>query len=49
MPVGFEIGLLHAYSLTCPATAQWIRAGFDSTLASPADCFGELIAVGQLL
>ncbi|WP_406164815.1 hypothetical protein [Streptomyces sp. NBC_00996] len=49
MPVGFGIGLLHAYSLTCPATAQRSQAEFDSTPNSPAGRVGELIAVGRLL
>ncbi|MGW7362665.1 hypothetical protein ACWGI8_04365 [Streptomyces sp. NPDC054841] len=49
MPVGFDVGLLHAYSLTCPATARRIRHEFDITLNSPDGRIGELIAVGQLL
>ncbi|MFG3126716.1 hypothetical protein ACGFZU_03285 [Streptomyces tendae] len=49
LPVGFDAGLLHAYSLTCPATARRIRQEFGSTLNSPEGRVGELIAVGQLL
>ncbi|MET7740300.1 hypothetical protein [Streptomyces sp. NPDC005385] len=49
MPVGFDAGLLHAYSLTCPATARRIRQEFHSTLNSPEGRVGELVAVGQLL
>ncbi|MET8183762.1 hypothetical protein [Streptomyces sp. NPDC005336] len=49
MPVGFDAGLLHAYSLTCPVTARRIRQEFHSTLNSPEGRVGELVAVGQLV
>ncbi|MFD9778861.1 hypothetical protein ACFWXD_17455 [[Kitasatospora] papulosa] len=49
MPVGFDVGLLHAYSLTCPATARRIRKEFHQMLNSPEGRVGELVAVGQIL
>ncbi|MER5440822.1 hypothetical protein [Streptomyces sp. NPDC002790] len=49
MPVGFDVGVLHAYSLTCPGTAHRIRQEFHGVLDSPEGRVGELVAVGQLL
>ncbi|MFJ4526179.1 hypothetical protein ACIP4Y_35570 [Streptomyces sp. NPDC088810] len=49
VPVGFDVGLLHAYSLTRPATAARIRAEFAYILDTPAGRAGELIALAQLL
>ncbi|MBL1110573.1 hypothetical protein JK361_39545 [Streptomyces sp. 5-8] len=49
LPVGYDIGLLHAYSLTTPATAERIRAQFAHILSTPAGKAGELVALAQLL
>ncbi|WP_411084767.1 hypothetical protein [Streptomyces sp. cmx-18-6] len=49
LPVGYDLGLLHAYSLVAPATAARIRREFDSVLDTDAGRTGELIALGQLL
>lgn len=49
LPVGYDLGLLHAYSLTAPATAARIRREFGHVLDTEAGRTGELIALGQLL
>ncbi|WP_235023949.1 hypothetical protein [Streptomyces sp. WAC05374] len=49
VPVGFDVGLLHAYSLTRPATAARIRREFAHVLDTPAGRTGELVALAQLL
>lgn len=49
LPVGYDIGLLHAYTLTAPATAARIRRDFADVLDTPAGRAGELVALGQLL
>ncbi|MFI1712554.1 hypothetical protein [Streptomyces litmocidini] len=49
MPVGFDQGLLHAYSLAVPAVAARVRHEFADVLDTPAGRAGELVALGQLL
>ncbi|MFE3995486.1 hypothetical protein ACFXPW_27860 [Streptomyces goshikiensis] len=49
LPVGYDLGLLHAYSLAAPATAARIRHEFAHVLDTDAGRTGELIALGQLL
>ncbi len=49
VPVGFDAGLLHAYSLNRPATAARIRAEFAHILDTPAGRPGELVALAELL
>ncbi|MFF0431592.1 hypothetical protein ACFYU9_05075 [Streptomyces sp. NPDC004327] len=49
MPVGYDPGLLHAYSLTVPAVAARVRREFADVLGAPAGRAGELVALGQLL
>ncbi|MFI5752383.1 hypothetical protein ACIBBE_42550 [Streptomyces sp. NPDC051644] len=49
MPTGYDIGLLHALSLTQPATAARIRTEFAHVLESPGGRNGELVALTQLL
>lgn len=49
LPVGFDAGLLYAYSLTRPATAARIRNEFAHVLDTPAGRAGELVALAQLL
>lgn len=49
VPVGYDLGLLHAYSLTSPTTAARIRREFAHVLDTPAGRTGELVALGQLL
>ncbi|MFJ3146674.1 hypothetical protein ACIPJM_30025 [Streptomyces halstedii] len=49
LPVGYDLGLLHAYSLAAPETAARIRLEFGHVLDTDAGRAGELIALGQLL
>ena len=49
VPVGYDLGLLHACSLTSPTTAARIRREFAHVLDTPAGRTGELVALGQLL
>ncbi|MET9452512.1 hypothetical protein [Streptomyces cinerochromogenes] len=49
VPVGFDVGLLHAYNLTRPATAARIRHESAPILDTPAGRSGELVALAQLL
>lgn len=49
MPIGYDPGLLHAYSLTVPAVAARVRREFADVLDTPAGRTGELVALGQLL
>ncbi|WP_432105906.1 hypothetical protein [Streptomyces sp. bgisy091] len=49
VPVGYDLGLLHAYSLAAPTTAARIRREFGSVLDTDAGRTGVLIALGQLL
>ncbi|MEU5136868.1 hypothetical protein [Streptomyces californicus] len=49
MPSGFDAGLLHAYSLTMPATAARIRAAFPDVFGTQEGRVGELVALAQLL
>ncbi|GGS34385.1 hypothetical protein Snoj_01120 [Streptomyces nojiriensis] len=49
VPVGFDAGLLHAYSLRVPDAAARVRAGFSHVLGSPAGRIGELAAFCEML
>ncbi|MFE0776883.1 hypothetical protein ACFW3E_28010, partial [Streptomyces sp. NPDC058861] len=49
MPVGYDPGLLHAYSLTVPTVAARVRHEFADILGTPTGRAGELVALGQLL
>ncbi|MER7509363.1 hypothetical protein ACIP46_14645 [Streptomyces lavendulae] len=49
VPVGYDLGLLHAYSLSAPATAARIRREFAHVLDTDAGRTGELVALAQLL
>ncbi|ALO13585.1 hypothetical protein AQF52_8003 [Streptomyces venezuelae] len=49
LPVGYDVGLLHAYSLAAPATAARIRREFAHVLDTGAGRTGELVALAQLL
>ncbi|MFJ7589537.1 hypothetical protein ACIQZO_19575 [Streptomyces sp. NPDC097617] len=49
LPVGYDCGLLFAYSLAAPATAARLRQEFAAILDTPAGRAGELVALGQLL
>lgn len=49
VPVGYDLGLLHAYSLAAPATAARIRREFAHVLDTDVGRTGELIALAQLL
>ncbi|MFE5589933.1 hypothetical protein [Streptomyces sp. NPDC056549] len=49
VPVGYDPGLLHAYSLTVPTVAARVRREFAAELETPAGRAGELVALGQLL
>ncbi|GGZ49703.1 hypothetical protein GCM10010387_49970 [Streptomyces inusitatus] len=47
LPVGYDIGLLHAYSLAVPSVAARIREEFADVLDTPTGRAGELIALAQ--
>ncbi|MGI5262399.1 hypothetical protein [Streptomyces angustmyceticus] len=49
LPVGYDAGLLHAYSLSVPGTAARIRHEFADILDTPDGRAGELVALAQLL
>ncbi|MGW6861409.1 hypothetical protein [Streptomyces xanthophaeus] len=49
VPVGFDAGLLHAYSLRVPAVAARVRDEFADVLGTPAGRVGELAALCELL
>ncbi|MEV7565673.1 hypothetical protein [Streptomyces tanashiensis] len=49
LPVGYGLGLLHAYSLAAPATAARVRREFAHVLDTDAGRTGELVALAQLL
>ncbi|MFD3757989.1 hypothetical protein [Streptomyces sp. NPDC058622] len=49
VPVGFDAGLLHAYSLRVPAVSARVRDEFADVLGTPAGRIGELAALCELL
>ncbi|MFG2599196.1 hypothetical protein [Streptomyces sp. NPDC048462] len=49
VPVGYDPGLLHAYSLRVPLVATRIRSQFAHVLDSPAGRIGELAALAEML
>ncbi|MEU6310655.1 hypothetical protein [Streptomyces sp. NPDC047014] len=49
LPTGYDVGLLHAYTLTRPATAARIRSEYAHILDTPEGRLGELVALAQLL
>ncbi|MFD8024508.1 hypothetical protein ACFV6G_29330 [Streptomyces lavendulae] len=49
VPVGFDAGLLHAYSLRVPAVAARVREEFADVLGTPGGRIGELAALCELL
>ncbi|GLW02552.1 hypothetical protein [Streptomyces lavendulae] len=49
LPTGYDVGLLHAYTLPQPATAARIRSEFAHVLDTPEGRIGELVALSQLL
>ncbi|MFI1652158.1 hypothetical protein ACH4XT_35235 [Streptomyces avidinii] len=49
VPVGFDAGLLHAYSLRVPDVAARVRAEFTRVLDTPAGRIGELAALCEML
>ncbi|MFI0219965.1 hypothetical protein [Streptomyces lydicus] len=49
LPPGYDAGILHAYTLTQPATAARIRSEFTHILDTPEGRIGELVALAQLL
>ncbi|MFC8536767.1 hypothetical protein ACFUJY_22965 [Streptomyces sp. NPDC057249] len=49
IPVGFDTGLLYAYSLLQPGTAARIRREFTHVLNTPSGRAGQLVALAQLL
>ncbi|MEV0026621.1 hypothetical protein AB0H45_31280 [Streptomyces atroolivaceus] len=49
LPVGYDLGLLHAYSLAVPATVARIRREFAHVPDTDAGRIGELVALAQLL
>ncbi|MFD0374526.1 hypothetical protein [Streptomyces sp. NPDC127112] len=49
LPIGYDLGLLHAYSLAARAAAARIRRESAHVLDTDADRTGELVALAQLL
>ncbi|MFC9245191.1 hypothetical protein ACFT7S_14555 [Streptomyces sp. NPDC057136] len=49
VPVGYDPGLLHAYSLRVPLVATRIRSQFANVLDTPAGRIGELAALAEML
>ncbi|MFB6580834.1 hypothetical protein ACFCYC_26100 [Streptomyces sp. NPDC056402] len=49
MPVGFDAGLLHVYSLRVPEVAACVRARFGDILDMPAGRIGALAAPCEML
>lgn len=49
VPVGYDAGILHAYSPRAPVTAHRVRTTFANILNTPAGRTGELVALAQLL
>ncbi|MGW1107084.1 hypothetical protein [Streptomyces sp. NPDC002540] len=49
VPVGYDPGLLHAYSLRVPLVAIRIRTQFADVLDTPAGRIGELAALAEML
>lgn len=49
VPVGHDVGTLHATSLLVPEVAARIRTEFADVLDSPAGRIGELIALAEML
>jgi hypothetical protein len=49
LPVGYDLGLLHAYTLAVPVTAARIRREFAHILDTDGGRTGELVALAQLL
>jgi hypothetical protein len=47
--MGYDIGLLHAYTLAVSATAARIRREFAHILDTDSGRTGELVALAQLL
>ncbi|MGW1642940.1 hypothetical protein [Streptomyces lavendulae] len=47
--MGFDAGLLHAYSLRVPAVAARVREEFADVLGTPMGRIGELAALCELL
>ncbi|MEN8650976.1 hypothetical protein ABCR94_10120 [Streptomyces sp. 21So2-11] len=48
-PAGFDVAMLHAYSLLVPETAVRVRAEFPEALATAAGRFAELAVITMLL
>lgn len=49
VPVGYDPGLLHAYSLRVPLVATHVRSRFGNVLNTPAGRIGELAALAEML
>jgi hypothetical protein len=48
-PAGYDVAVLHSYSLLTPHTAARIRTEFAHLLDTPAGRFAELVAITELL
>lgn len=48
-PAGYDVALLHAYSLLVPGTAAEIRHRFSRTLDSESGRFAQLVVITELL
>lgn len=49
VPIGYDPGLLHAYSLRVPLVAARVRSQFAAVLDTPAGRIGELAALAEML
>jgi hypothetical protein len=48
-PTGYDVAMLHSYSLLVPALAARIRTEFDDLLETAAGRHAELVAIAELL
>ncbi|MET7810306.1 phosphotransferase [Streptomyces sp. NPDC005395] len=48
-PTGYDVALLHAYSLGMPETAERVRQEFSTVLDSEDGRFAELVVISELL
>ncbi len=49
VPIGYDPGTLHAFSLRVPEVAERIRTEFSHVLDTPAGRIGELVALAEML
>ncbi len=49
IPIGYDPGILHVYSLLVPEVAARVRSEFADVLDTPAGRIGELVALAEML